>query len=63
MGEVSKDIEQVEMKDEFRVCPSCGYESGFHASFIAADEGKLRLVLICPSCGARYEIAGLACGQ
>lgn len=50
-------IMKVEVTEEFRVCPECGYEDGFHSSFIPQGEGKqLQLVLICPSCSARYDI-------
>ncbi len=50
---VSEDIMEVSPENEFRVCPSCGYEYGFHVSFLR-DEGKYRIILICPQCGARY---------
>jgi hypothetical protein len=57
MSEVSEKVTTVEVKDEFRVCPSCGYQRGFHVSFQPEGNAKsLRLVLICPNCGARYEI-------
>jgi len=56
MAERQDDIEQVEVKDEFRTCPSCGYKDGFHVSFVPKETGKLKLVLICPSCSARYDI-------
>ena len=55
MDKVSKDIEKVEIGEEFRECPQCGYQRGFHVSFLA-DGADHRLVLICPSCGARYDV-------
>ena len=55
MSKVSEEITDVEVKEEFRVCPACDYERGFHVSF-RPEDAKLRLVLICPSCGARYDI-------
>jgi len=42
------------MKD-FSVCPSCGYSKGFHVSFRAEAQGP-RIVLICPSCAAHYDV-------
>ena len=40
---------------EFRVCPECGYERGFHVFF--RDEGDdVSLGLICPSCGHSYHL-------
>ena len=57
MDKVSEQIEAVEVAGEFRVCPACDYQRGFHVSFISGGKkGALGLVLICPSCGARYEI-------
>jgi transcription elongation factor Elf1 len=51
---VSEEIRQVEPVDEFRICLACGYERGFHVSFLH-DGGDPRIVLICPNCGARYD--------
>ncbi len=45
----------VELADEFRICPACGYELGFHSSFLRCEEGY-RIILICPDCGARYDV-------
>ena len=57
MGEVSREITAVEVTKEFRVCAGCDYQKGFHVSFFPKDDSEsLRLVLICPSCGARYDI-------
>ena len=57
MDKVSETIRAIDVKEEFRVCPNCDYQRGFHSSFISEGDGKqLRLVLICPSCGSRYEI-------
>ena len=58
MSEVSDEIEKVQVGNEFRSCATCGYDRGFHVSFMPqSGEGRLRLILICPSCGARYEIS------
>ena len=51
---VSEEIKQVEPGDEFRVCQNCGYERGFHVSFLR-DGDEHRIVLICPNCGARRD--------
>ncbi len=40
---------------EFRICPGCGYERGFHVYLMQHQEGETRLGLICPSCGASYD--------
>jgi len=51
---------------EFRVCPACGYELGFHTSFLGTNADKdnpvkstrevYRVILICPECGARFDV-------
>lgn len=52
---VSEEIKQVEPEGEFRICPACGYERGFHVSFLR-DDDEHRIVLICPNCGARRDV-------
>lgn len=44
---------------EFRTCPACGYERGFHVYFKDAEEG-LGIGLICPSCGQSYDLGWVA---
>jgi uncharacterized Zn finger protein len=51
----SRDITKIELAEEFRICPQCGYELGFHSSFLKAESGYL-IILICPECGARYNV-------
>ncbi|MEW6355435.1 MAG: hypothetical protein AB1696_03855 [Planctomycetota bacterium] len=52
-----KDAKTLEISDELHTCPGCGYDRGFHASFKRKGRAKaLRLILICPNCGARYDI-------
>jgi hypothetical protein len=62
MAEVSETVEKVDVKGEFRVCPACGYERGFHVSFLReGDSEDVAVVLICPGCGVRYDV-GLTLG-
>jgi transposase-like protein len=49
------EIERVEMAEEFKVCPSCGYEDGFHSMF-KNEAGKTKWLFICPSCHAVFDI-------
>lgn len=59
-------ITTVKASSEFRVCPSCGYQLGFHTSFLGTNTDKdnpvkstrevFRVILICPECGARYDV-------
>jgi len=58
---VEEEIKEVEAGEEFRVCPACGYERGFHVSFLR-DGADYRIVLICPNCGARYDVRWRAVG-
>jgi len=49
------EVINVEMKDEFKICPSCGYKDGFHSMF--KKEGDIRKWLfICPSCHTVFDI-------
>ncbi len=49
------EINNVEMKEEFKVCPSYGYEDGFHSMF--RKEGDInKWLFICPSCHAAFDI-------
>ena len=51
----SLEITEIEPAEEFRICPKCGYTLGFHSSFLREEEGY-RIILICPECGARYDL-------
>ena len=57
MDETIKEIVAVEVKNEFRICPTCSYERGFHITLIPEGNGRsLRMILLCPNCGARFDI-------
>jgi uncharacterized Zn finger protein len=52
---MSYDVQKAEMKDEFKVCPACGYEDGFHSMF--KKEGEItNWLFICPACHVVYDI-------
>ena len=63
---VSTEITTLIVEDELHICPACGYEFGFHTSFINMNAEKdnpvkstrevFRVILICPECGARYDV-------
>jgi hypothetical protein len=46
----------VEMEEEFKVCPSCGYKDGFHSMF-KREENITKWLFICPSCHAVFDLA------
>jgi uncharacterized protein with PIN domain len=60
------EITFLTVEDELHTCPACGYALGFHTSFINANAVKdnpikstrevYRVILICPECGARYDV-------
>jgi transposase-like protein len=49
------EVINVNMKDEFKVCPSCGYKDGFHSMF-RKEADKTRWLFICPSCHRIFDI-------
>ena len=49
------EIKDVVMEDEFKVCPSCGYEDGFHSMF-RKEGGVTKWLFICPSCHDIFNI-------
>jgi hypothetical protein len=63
---VSGEIAHIRAGSEFHTCPSCGYDRGFHSSFLGANADKdnpikstrevYRVILICPECGARFDV-------
>jgi hypothetical protein len=54
---VSEKIKKIAPQGEFRICPTCGYELGFHISFVQDNnEKKFNIILICPNCGARFNV-------
>lgn len=52
-----KEVGRLARSGEVYVCPSCGYEDGFHVSFRFRDEGgEAEIYLICPNCHSRFRI-------
>ena len=45
----------IEMDDEFKVCPSCGYEDGFH-SMLKKENDVTKWLFICPTCHNVFDI-------
>jgi len=48
-------INKVQMEGEFKICPSCGYEDGFHSMF-KKENDITRWFFIWPSCHKIYDI-------
>lgn len=52
---MENNVHKIEAKDEFKVCPLCGYRDGFHSMFQA--DGKLvKWLFICPDCHEIFDI-------
>ena len=61
-----REITMLTPGNELHTCPSCGYALGFHTSFVRTGpdrntpatsiRGVHRVILICPECGARYDV-------
>jgi hypothetical protein len=45
-----------EKAEELRVCANCGYERGFHVFLRRLPDNRMRIGIICPSCGQSYDI-------
>jgi hypothetical protein len=60
------EIRMHKIEDELHTCPACGYSLGFHTSFVSSNASRdnpikstrdvFRVILICPECGARYDV-------
>jgi len=61
-----KEITHLAAGQELHTCPACGYSLGFHTSFVSEGARRdtsipssregYRVILICPECGARYDV-------
>ena len=49
------EIKTVKMDAELKICPSCGYEDGFHSMF-TKDGDITKWLFICPSCHEVFDI-------
>jgi uncharacterized protein with PIN domain len=61
------EIRHLKIGTELKACHACGYQLGFHTSFLNSNAGNAsvpirstrevyRVILICPECGARYDV-------
>ena len=48
-------IHPVKVEDEFKICPLCGYEDGFH-SMLQSEGEEMKWLFICPSCHQVFDI-------
>lgn len=52
---MSYEVKKIEFDGEFKVCPVCGYEDGFHSMFKALGE-NVKWYFICPQCHTIFDI-------
>ncbi|HLE87433.1 MAG TPA: hypothetical protein VI727_07190 [Candidatus Brocadiaceae bacterium] len=45
----------IKIEKDLHICPNCGYDDGFHASFVRITKETCKIILLCPSCHARYD--------
>jgi Zn finger protein HypA/HybF involved in hydrogenase expression len=48
-------LRRIEMKDEFKNCPDCGYRQGFHSMF-KKDNEAIKWLFICPACHSVFDL-------
>lgn len=54
------ETKTIEVDEQFRNCPSCGYADGFHNIFKETGDGNLlKWYFICRQCSSTFDI-GLA---
>jgi len=53
-----KDVNRVILNKELHTCRACGYDRGFPTSLVRIHAGHppARVILICPECGAHYDV-------
>jgi transposase len=52
-----EEINFIEVKEDFKVCPVCGYQDGFHSMFERIQESnEFHWRFICPSCHKIFDI-------
>jgi uncharacterized Zn finger protein len=49
------EVKDIKIDDEFKICPSCGYEDGFHSMF-KKEGDRTKWLFICPSCHIVFDI-------
>ena len=48
-------ITKIEIEGEFKICPSCNYQDGFHSMFKKYTDG-MKWLFICPACHTVFDI-------
>lgn len=48
-------VNRVQLSGEFKVCPSCNYQDGFHSMF-KEDGAATKWLFICPNCHSVFDL-------
>lgn len=51
---MEQDITRVEIEEEFKICPACGYKDGFH-TMLQRKKGVMKWLFICPACHQVFD--------
>ena len=49
------EIHKINVEDEFKICPTCGYRDGFHTMLKNID-GEKKWLYICPACHDIFDV-------
>ncbi len=52
---MKKTVTEIPFEEEFRICPVCGYQDGFH-SMLKQKKDHIQWLFICPSCHEVFDI-------
>ncbi len=52
---MSETIHKIKFAKEFKICPKCGYEDGFH-TMLKQDGKNIKWMFICPTCHTIFDI-------
>lgn len=55
---MEEKIHSAKFENEFRICPECGYEDGFH-TMLKKEKDKVKWLFICPACHKIFDIGAL----
>jgi hypothetical protein len=56
-AKANDEVIAIEPEGNFRKCPVCRYNDGFHVSFQMEDGSKQgKIILICPNCHQQFQM-------
>ncbi len=52
---MTKQIHTIKLEEEFKNCPFCNYNGGFH-SMLKRDGDEIKWLFVCPSCNEIFDV-------